>query len=398
MKLPETFAGATFDSRAVKPGMLFIALKGEKADGHDFIPQALAAGASGIIDGYDELAEAARAYRRTLAAKVIGVTGSAGKTTAKEMLRAFLSRIGKTHATDKNYNNHIGLPQTILNCPRDAEFLVVEMGTNHPGEIAALCDIAEPDAGLVTSIGTAHLEFFRTQENIALEKGELLRRAREFAGVSSECDQLETLRRLRPSGLAVVDPDVKWIEDALSENLPGAHNVSNAALAFAMAAHYGLSREDAADALRGLVLPGQRWKVLAVGGATIVNDAYNANPSSMSVALDTFVQKYGGRRIAVLGDMFELGEASERLHRGIGAKVGGMLAKGELDLLLAVGEQSCNWMAGEAEKFADARQICRVADAAGAKAALSSLLREGDCALLKASRGMKLECAIPEMQ
>lgn len=398
MKLPDTFTGATFDSRAVKPGMLFIALKGEKADGHDFIPQALAAGASGIIDGYGELAEAARTYRRSLAAKVIGVTGSAGKTTTKEMLRALLSRIGKTHATDKNFNNHIGLPQTILNCPRDAEFLVVEMGTNHPGEIAALCDVAEPDAGLVTSIGTAHLEFFKTQENIALEKGELLRRAREFAVASAKCDQLDTLRSLRPSGLAVVDPDFKWIAEALSDSLPGVHNVSNAALAFAMAAHYGLSKEDAADALRGLVLPGQRWKVLTINGATIVNDAYNANPSSMSVALDTFAEKYTGRRIAVLGDMFELGEASERLHREIGAKVGGMLAKGSLDILLAVGGQSCDWIAGEAEKSAEARQICRAADAAEAKSMLSSLLREGDCALLKASRGMHLESAIPEMQ
>ena len=149
--------------------MGFVALKGEKADGHDFIPKALAAGAAEIVDGLEELQSKARAYRRTLKAKVVGVTGSAGKTTTKELLKAFLSKVGKTHATEGNFNNHIGLPLTILNCPPDADFLVVEMGTNHPGEIAALCDIAEPDVGLVTNIGTAHLEFFRTQEGIAAE-------------------------------------------------------------------------------------------------------------------------------------------------------------------------------------------------------------------------------------
>ena len=127
----------TFDSRAVKPGMLFIALKGEKSDGHDYIPQALAAGAAGVIDGYAELDRAARDWRRTLKATVIGVTGSAGKTTTKEFLRTFFSALGKTAATEGNFNNHIGLPVTILNCPADADFLIVEMGTNHPGEIAS---------------------------------------------------------------------------------------------------------------------------------------------------------------------------------------------------------------------------------------------------------------------
>ena len=136
------FSGATFDSRAVKPGMLFVALKGEKNDGHAYIPQALERGAVGVVDGLDELQKLANEYRRSLKAKVIGITGSAGKTTTKELLRAFLSKAGKTHATDGNFNNHIGLPLTILNCPKDADFLVVEMGTNHPGEIAALCQIA----------------------------------------------------------------------------------------------------------------------------------------------------------------------------------------------------------------------------------------------------------------
>ena len=152
------FSGATFDSRQVKPGMLFVALKGEKSDGHDYIPQALEKGAAGIVDGYDELDRVAREYRRTLKAKVVAVTGSAGKTTTKELVKTFLSTVGKVHATEGNFNNHIGLPVTILNCPKDADFLVLEMGTNHPGEIAHLCDVAEPDAALITNVGTAHIE------------------------------------------------------------------------------------------------------------------------------------------------------------------------------------------------------------------------------------------------
>ena len=151
----------TFDSREVKHGMGFVALKGEKADGHAFIPQALERGAARIIDGYDELDAAAREYRRSLKAKVVGITGSAGKTTTKELVKAFLSTVGRTYATEGNFNNHIGLPMTILNCPDDAEFLVLEMGTNHPGEIAHLCDIAEIDCALITNIGTAHIEFSR---------------------------------------------------------------------------------------------------------------------------------------------------------------------------------------------------------------------------------------------
>ena len=146
------FNGATFDSRQVRPGMLFVALKGESADGHDYIPQALANGAAGVVDGYEELDRVAREYRRTLKAKVVAVTGSAGKTTTKELVKAFLSTVGKVHATEGNFNNHIGLPITILNCPEDADFLVVEMGTNHPGEIAHLCDVAEPDCGIVTPL------------------------------------------------------------------------------------------------------------------------------------------------------------------------------------------------------------------------------------------------------
>ena len=186
----------TFDSREVRPGDVFVALKGEKVDGHDFIDKAKASGAVDIIDGLDALQERARQKRRGLKAKVIGITGSAGKTTAKELLKAFLSQVGKTHATAGNFNNHIGLPITILNCPDDAEFLVVEMGTNHPGEIEALCRIAEPDAGLITNVGTAHLEFFGSQDGIAKEKGVLGAMAKEFFVIGDNNVRLDALKSL----------------------------------------------------------------------------------------------------------------------------------------------------------------------------------------------------------
>ncbi|MBR5457673.1 MAG: hypothetical protein IKV56_02795, partial [Kiritimatiellae bacterium] len=174
------FSGAVFDSRLVKPGMLYVALKGENVDGNDFIPMAEKAGAARIIGGENALAELqslARDFRLSLKdTVVVGLTGSAGKTTTKELLKCFLSSVGKTWATQGNFNNHLGLPMTILNCPEDAKFLVLEMGTNHPGEIAALCDIALPNSGLITNIGTAHIEFFLTQDGIANEKGTLLER------------------------------------------------------------------------------------------------------------------------------------------------------------------------------------------------------------------------------
>ena len=228
--MPE-FCGATLDSRLVKPGMLFVAVRGERVDGHDFIPQALVAGAAGIVDGREELARVAAEYRRTLKAKVIGITGSAGKTTTKELVAAFLRAGGfRVHATEGNFNNDLGLPLTILNCPKDAEFLVVEMGTNHPGEIAYLVDIAAPDAGVISSIGTAHIEFFKTQDGIADEKGTLFARLPPdgFAVVGVNNDRYERLRAMSAARVVAVDPSDEVgarLAAALAPRLPGAHNV-----------------------------------------------------------------------------------------------------------------------------------------------------------------------------
>jgi len=306
---------------------------------------------------------------------VVGVTGSAGKTTTKEFLRAFLSRAGKTHATGGNFNNHIGLPLTILNAPKDADFLVLEMGTNHPGEIAALCDIARPDVGVISSIGTAHMEFFGSSEGIAREKGVLLERARDFCAVPESVKCKEILRGMA-AGRFLEAPSEKFLADALSEILPGDHNVANASVAFRAAAEFGVRREDAVAALDGFSLPGARWSRTEKEGITFVNDTYNANPDAMKAALATFAKMKGfSRRIAVLGDMFELGALVDELHK----EVFDFAATLGLDAVYAVGEASSKCRCDAAFKnVEDARE------------AVFKLLKPGDAVLLKASHSMDL--------
>ena len=341
----------TFDSREIRPGMGFVALKGEKADGHAFIPAALAAGAVEIVDGLEELQRKAHERRKTLRAKVIGVTGSAGKTTTKEFLKTFLACYG----TEGNFNNHIGLPLTILNCPDDAEFLVLEMGTNHPGEIAALCDIAEPDVGVVVSIGTAHIEFFGSREGIAKEKMTLARRAKDFA---------------------VVPEDAASNVPPFPCPLPGAHNLSNMSLAYAVARRLGVSEAECARRISGFALPGARWRKVSRDGVDFIDDTYNANPDSMIAALDTFVTLSPERRhVAVLGDMFELGERSSELHQGVFAHAREL----GVPLVVGVGAES-------------SRCPCHIAcaDLGELETALRESFRPGDLVLLKASHGMHL--------
>ena len=383
------FVGATLDSRLVKPGMLFIAVKGERVDGHDFIPQALAAGAAGVIDGRDELAAAARAYRASLPAKVIGVTGSAGKTTTKELVAAFLRAGGfKVHATAGNHNNDLGLPLTILNCPRDVDFLVLEMGTNHPGEIAYLVDIARPDVGVISSIGTAHIEFFKTQDGIADEKGTLFRSLPPsgFAVLSEDNDRYARLCAMSAAPVVSVSPegpDAAPFASALALRLPGRHNVANALIAAACARRFGVPVEKCLAALVDFSLPGGRWRVVERGGVTYVDDTYNANPTSMMAALETFASlPVPGRRIAVLGDMFELGELSAELHAAVARRAHEL----PLDGIVTVGTEANAHIAGDV--------MC--ASAEEARTALTDFVRPGDAVLLKASHGMHLADAIPE--
>lgn len=392
--VPPFFTGVTFDSRRVTSGCLYMAFPGATRDGHEFVEQALAKGAAAalvredwtgamsglplirVADPKAALPRAAKAYRATLTGKVVGVTGSAGKTTTKELTAAFLRAGGlKVHATEGNYNNDLGLPITILNSPSDVDVLVVEMGTNHPGEIKYLVDIARPDAGLISSIGTAHIEFFKTQDGIAEEKGTLFANlpATGFAVVAKENDRYEKLCAMSTAPVVAVslsDPERERLAAALRVRLPGRHNVSNALIALGCARQFGVSEDAALSALTNFALPGGRWRVVEKSGVTYVDDTYNANPTSMIAALETFAGlDVSGRRIAVLGDMFELGEQSAELH----AKVLARAKELSLDKLILVGDNFGG--------------VTRDA----ARAELDVLVKAGDAVLLKASHGMHLD-------
>ena len=373
----------TFDSREVKPGMGFVALKGEKADGRDFIPMALEKGAVEVIDGLEALQARAREKRRRMGVygftKVVAVTGSAGKTTTKELLKAFLSLEGKTYATEGNFNNHIGVPLTILNCPDDAQFLVLEMGSNHPGEIAALCDIADPDIGVVTGIGTAHLEFFKTREGIAKEKGTLIKRANDFA-VYPENDDFAEWLSLQNCAAHGIPPEVDGLLDPSKAWPP--HFAGNAALAFAVAWHFGVRIPAAQKALEGFSLPGARWKLREKWGATFIDDTYNANPDSMIAALDTLAATpCDGKRVAVLGDMFELGSESLALHK----KVFDHAMALKIPLVMGVGEMSSQCLCH-----------CVYKELKTLKKKFRLDVSAGDLVLLKASHAMNLGSLLDE--
>ena len=363
----------TFDSREVRPGDVFVALKGEKADGHDFIGKARAAGAVDIVDGLDDLQARAKAKRRSLKAKVVGVTGSAGKTTTKELVKAFLACAGRTYGTEGNFNNHIGLPLTILNCPDDAEFLVLEMGSNHPGEIAALCDIAAPDVGVVTGVGTAHLEFFGSREGIAAEKGALLAAAKDFGVFPASDDFASALAARNVNGVAVRAP-VNGLLDPACAWPP--HFADNAALAFAVASRFGVTTERAVAALDGFALPGARWRKVEKDGVTFIDDTYNANPDSMIAALDALAATpTEGRRVAVLGDMFELGPDAQAYHRRVFEHAMAL----KIPVVIGIGEMSFQCVCH-----------CACKTLADFRRRISSEIMPGDLVLLKASHGMRL--------
>ena len=367
----------TFDSREVEPGDVFVALKGEKTDGHAFIDAARAAGAVDVVDGLADLQARARQKRRGMKAKVIGVTGSAGKTTTKEFLKTFLDCPG----TAGNFNNHIGLPLTILNAPDDTEFLVLEMGTNHPGEIAALCDIAEPDIGVLVSVGTAHIEFFKTREGIAQEKSELLRRSKDFSVAPESCRDfaccnLPNVDFVGTDNKPTTTSSRTTDGGGLVSPLPGEHNQMNMKLAYTVARRLGVSAETCAERLKGFQLPGARWRRSEKWGVTFIDDSYNANPDSMIAALDAFAAlPCDGKHVAVLGDMFELGENALELHK----KVFDHAMALKIPLVIGVGEMSSQCLCHLVYK--DLKKL---------KLKFRLDVSAGDIVLLKASHGMNL--------
>ena len=435
--LPEApLAGVSTDSRSVTPGSLFVALRGETFDGHDFVGKAFAAGAAAALvrrdwpegagvlprpllrvpDPNAALSDLARGWRLASRATVVGVTGSAGKTTVKEMTATLLAALGETAKTPGNFNNEIGLPLSLLAMPETARFGVFEAGISHPGEMPPLADVLRPDLAVVSCIAPVHLEAFGKLEAIADEKAGLLRALPPGGTAVLPLDdpQFPLLRAACPCRVVTValsDPaadytasDVDAAAGAftviardgsapdvrIETGMPGAHNVRNGLLAIAAARSLGVPWEAIAPAFRAVRRPPMRWQVSDLGGATLVNDAYNANPLSMEKALETFAAiSVAGRRFAVLGDMLELGAPDEaELHR----RVGRAAASASLAGLWLFGERACRWIReGALAAGMPPARVTACATQEEAAERLHDILLPGDALLLKASRGLRLE-------
>jgi UDP-N-acetylmuramoyl-tripeptide--D-alanyl-D-alanine ligase len=419
------------DSRALRPGALFVALRGEKFDGHNFIRQAAESGAAGAVvedapaglpsdfavikvgNTLIALQKMAAAYRRTLPAKVINITGSNGKTSTKDFTAAVLSRRGRVAKTEGNLNNHIGLPLTILRASAKDQFGVFEIGMNHPGEIAPLAKISHPDAGVITNIGVAHIEFMRTREAIAQEKGMLaeavgpdgfvvLSADDDFTGSIAARTKAKIIRAglnsgdVFATGLVADTGGTRFTVHARGESAdgcletPGRHMVRNAMLALAVGIEYGVPLDECLDALRDAKLTRGRMERKMVRGICILDDSYNANPDSMVAALET-LGALPGRRIAVLGQMNELGVESEQGHRRVGEAAAGE----KIDCVITVG----NIAAGIAAAARDhgVKYTMTPGTTAEAAAILRSLARKGDTLLVKGSRSVRMETIIEEL-
>jgi UDP-N-acetylmuramoyl-tripeptide--D-alanyl-D-alanine ligase len=433
---PVTVQGVSNQGRTMPAGALYVALAGERLDGHDFVGQAAAHGAAAALvrrdwrggaqrpdgsalpllrvdDTRAALRAAAAGYRRTWPGLVAGVTGSVGKTTTKELIAAFFRAGGSTAATAGNFNNEIGLPLSLLATQPGTARGIFELGTNHPGEIGMLARVLRPDAATVTAIGPVHIEHFGTVEAIADEKAELLRAvpSQGFVTLDADSPLFDYLRRqvaARVVSVSLERPDTDYagrvldVATGLCEvrerssgrmlrlqtGLAGRHHGSNLLLAVAMACGAGVPWEALEGALAQLRMPPMRWQKASGRGLTVINDAYNANPVAMVAALQTLAQLTDpGRRVVVLGDMLELGAAEESLHR----EVGRAAAQGPWEALICVGARA-RWIADACVCAGyPARQVWRYDDAAAAAADRDSWSRPGDLVLLKASRGIGLE-------
>lgn len=411
------FFGANFDSRLIRPGELFAALPGAR-DGHDFAASALERGAAAVlasrpVDGpaiYVEdtsraLRDIARGYRESLPCRCVGITGSVGKTTTKEMIAAVLRTALRTQWTEKNYNNEIGLPVSVLRLKPDCEAAVLEMGMNHFGELSVLTRIAQPDLAVITNIGTMHIENLGSREGILRAKLEILEGLRPGGRVIFNGDDA-LLRPLAaryhavcfglPEGCDVRASRVcesaegskftvhafgKSFEAAL--NVPGLHNVLDALAAAAVGLLLGLSPEQIAEGLQSYAPLRQR--VSHAAGMTIIDDCYNAGPESMRAALRVLAgTPTEGHRIAVLGSMLELGDFAPELHAGVGRE-----AAKAADLLLAYGPCSECYVQGAHEAGLAGARAFATHDAL--VAALEETCRAGDTLLFKGSHGMHME-------
>ncbi|HEU4993399.1 MAG TPA: UDP-N-acetylmuramoyl-tripeptide--D-alanyl-D-alanine ligase [Gemmatimonadaceae bacterium] len=417
------------DTRSIQSGDLFVALSGDRFDAHDFLADAVKSGAAAVVvsrpesakglgvpvfqvaDTREALGALGRYRRRVWSGPVVGVVGTNGKTSTKELIRAALDSRLEVHATHLNLNNLIGVPQTLLAIPDHADVAVVEMGTNQPGEIATLRAIAEPTIVVVTSIAEEHLEGLGDLAGVMREEMAACDGV-AVAIVPRNQPEVEAEARRRAQrvvsagleGIGDSQPVTHWAVDAdgrgrlvvggveVAVPLRGVHNLRNATLALAAASELGLSMEDAARGIERLTVPPMRSNVDQIGKATLINDAYNSNPGSARAAIELLVHAGGEegkvrQRVAVLGTMLELGAATPRYHDEIARAA----VAANVDLIAGIGE-----FAAALERVgAPAERTVSAPDAEAIWPKLSSRLQSNAIILLKGSRGVRLERLVP---
>jgi UDP-N-acetylmuramoyl-tripeptide--D-alanyl-D-alanine ligase len=426
--------GYSIDSRTINPGDLFIAIAGERFDGHEYVEAALEKGAVGAIvhsdkkyagdqrrvlrveDTVKALQSLGAAARRLWGKPLLAVTGSAGKTTTKEILAEILATRFRVMKSSGNLNNHIGLPLQLLKLESEHDVAVVEMGMNHAGEIRALGMLAHHDLAVVTTVAPVHLEFFGSLAEIARAKYEIIETlpsagvavlnaddeyvcqfGRDFKGkvvtfgIRRAADVSAQKVKLNGAEGSTFELVVGSVGEPVSFPLVGEHNIYNALAAAAAAMERGITPSQAAVALSSIRPPDKRGQVLHVGGATIINDCYNSNPRALAAMIDTLASMKAERHILVVGEMLELGPTAEALHRESGRHA----AEKKIDLVIgvrgmakAVAEAACG--AGTQAQFVETPEQ--------AGDWLARNLRPGDAVLLKASRGVKLERALEMLQ
>ena len=431
-------AGVVIDSRKAGENFIFVATKGERVDGHQFIPDVFAKGALGVVcekepeslpgpcivveDSFEALKQIGEFYRQQLPVKVVGITGSVGKTSTKEFVAAVLSIKYKVHKTLGNYNNEVGVPLTVLSMPEDTEVAVLEMGINHFGEMHNLSRIARPDICIMTNIGQCHLEFLGSREGILKAKSEMFDFMKEDGSVciNGDDDMLASIKEVKGKkpvtfGLSeqcrVYAADIKGkglfgSEAVIHGNgesfavqipLPGEHMVYNALAAAAAGQLLGLTPEEIRDGIAAVESVSGRSHIVKLPDKVLIDDCYNANPVSMEAAIDLLLQA-DGRRVAVMGDMFELGEQEKEMH----ARVGKYAADKGVECIICAGKlarciyEGAREAAGE-RKDGPAAEIFYFEDRESLLEGINQILKPGDTILIKASHGMGFEKVVEQL-
>ncbi|MEA1987159.1 MAG: UDP-N-acetylmuramoyl-tripeptide--D-alanyl-D-alanine ligase [Candidatus Marinimicrobia bacterium] len=430
----ENFQSVSIDSRDIKKDNIFCALNGEKSDGHNYIESAIKNGALCAIVERDyieknsqlkkfpliiadnslkALQKSAKIYGELINTKILAITGSAGKTTTRKLICKVLESKYSVSQTKKNYNNHIGLPLSILEIDENDDYAIIEMGANHVGEIASLCEIIKPDFGLITSISEAHIEGFGSIENIQKTKFELFDSVKNdgYLFINNDDERIRNYDNFRKSKitygiksdadykLSIVNIDnfgiytLKYKDKKIRLNSIGYGAVLNASASFAVGKKFGLSTDLIIQQLEFFETPKGRGNIIKLDGFSIIDDTYNASPKSVNLAIETLDKMNSdGKKIMVFGDMLEMGDLSESTHINIGVKI----AKSNIDYLFCYGENSKltidsarNYKMTNAIYFDNKKNLSKT---------LNSIIKTDDIVYVKGSRGIKMEIIIDELK